>query len=162
MDLPTSGELNSFRGVLSWAQRKQGVVIAKCVFHPGGAVRRKVSNQKMCRIFDYPTNRFSEMTEQAKELLTDNNIPGKVVLDAIHFLDKWNNTGGRVPTPAGVSVALALVDITEEERKRKEHVGAESTCPQKQRRVGIQSPSKVKESCSNDGGPAVDDEGGRR
>ena len=88
VDLPTFGELNLFRGVLSWAQRKKGFVIAKCVFRLGEAVRRKVSNQEMCRIFDYPTNRFSEMTEQAKELLTDNDIPGKVVLDAIYFLDK--------------------------------------------------------------------------
>ena len=37
---------------------------------------------------------------------------------------------------------MALVDIIEEERKRKEHVRAESTRPQKQCRVGIQSPRK--------------------
>ena len=52
VDLPIAGALNSFRGVLSWAQRKKGCVIAKCVFHPGGAVRRKVSNQEM---FAYST-----------------------------------------------------------------------------------------------------------
>ena len=63
------------------------------MFFPGKAVRQKVSNQEMCWIFDYPTNRFSEMTEANKVLLTDNNIPGKVVLDAIYFLDKWKNTG---------------------------------------------------------------------
>ena len=31
VDLPTSGELNSFRGILSWAQQKQAVVVVKCV-----------------------------------------------------------------------------------------------------------------------------------
>ena len=62
VDLPSLGQLNSFRGILSWAQRKHCVVVAKCVFHPGKAVRQKVSIQEMCRIFDYPTNWFSKMT----------------------------------------------------------------------------------------------------
>ena len=57
-------------------------------------------------------------------------------------MDKWKNTGGRVPAPGGVSVALALVDITEEEMKRKGRVGAESTRPQKQRRVEVKSPGE--------------------
>ena len=40
------------------------------------------------------------MTEQ--ELLTDKKIPGKVVFDAIYFLNKLENTVGRVPAPGKV------------------------------------------------------------
>lgn len=57
------------------------------MFHQDRAVRQKISNQEMCQIFDYPKNRFSEMTEQSKVLLTDNDIPEKAVLDEIYFLD---------------------------------------------------------------------------
>ena len=80
------------------------------------------------------------MTEPEKQLLTDNNIPGKVVLDAIYFLNKFESTGKMVPAPGRVSLALALVDIAKEGRKRKEHAGAKSIRHQKQRRVEGNSP----------------------
>ena len=102
------------------------------MFYPDGKVTRKISSQEMCQIFDYPTDCFSKITEQEEQLLTENNISGKVVLDAIYFLDKFENTGGMVPAPGGVSVALALANITEERKKRKGHARAKSARPQKQ------------------------------
>ena len=91
------------------------------MYHQYGAVTQKNNSQEMCQIFEYPTNSFKKMTEQEKQLLTDNDIPKNVVLDAIYILEKFENTGCRVPTPGGVSAALALRDITEEVSKRKEH-----------------------------------------
>ena len=52
------------------------------------------------------------MTEQETQLLTCNNIPWKVVLDAIHFLDEFENPRETVPPPP-------QVDITEGRGKRK-------------------------------------------
>ena len=69
------------------------------MYHPDGVVMQKVSNQEICQIFAYPTNCFSKMKEQDKQLLTDNDIPRKVVLDAIYFLDKFENTDGKIPAP---------------------------------------------------------------
>ena len=78
-----------------------------------------ISNQEMCRIFNYPTNRFSKMTEQDTQLHTCNDIPGKVVLDAIHFLDKFENPGATVPAPRGVAIATINSTGGESQTERK-------------------------------------------
>ena len=52
------------------------------------------------------------MTEQETQLLTYTDVSEKVVLDAINCLDEFENTGEMILAPRGVSVALALADIT--------------------------------------------------
>ena len=72
------------------------------------------------------------MTEHNTQLLTYNNIPGKVVLNAIHFLDKFEKPGETVPPP---SLGVALVDITGGIGKRKRYEVDEKTSSQKLRCV---------------------------
>ena len=126
VDRPTQGQPNSFRGILEWSHLKK-LVTARCVYYSIRVVTRRISNQEMCRIFDYPTNRFSEMTEQETQLLTCNDIPGKVVLGAIHVLDEFEKPGETVLAPRGV----AQVDITEGRGKRKGYKLDEKTRPWK-------------------------------
>lgn len=79
----------------------------------------KVSNHEMCWIFEYPSSQLSEMIEQDIQLLKENNINGKVVLDLICVLAVFDNAIGRVPASSGVSVVLVQEDITNKGIKKK-------------------------------------------
>lgn len=102
-------------------------------------MERKTTPKAICHIFNYPTNRTEIMMEQEIKILTSTDTPGKVKQDVIYFLatleqgqESIIRAAATIYTPGGGTVALALVDVTKERRKRKERTEARNVCPSKQ------------------------------
>ena len=71
-------------------------------------------------VFDYPANRTEVMTAEQLDRLTSSDIPGKVVLEAIWFLEKWNREEDIKLRPEKKRPAVELVADRAMKRRRLE------------------------------------------
>ena len=85
--VPSEGEANTFKGILDWKARGNPI-IADTVFGDGG-VKRKMTTRELASALDFPEDRTDCMTEENLHLLTNTEIPGKIVYSAIHCLSSY-------------------------------------------------------------------------
>jgi hypothetical protein len=86
-----NGELNTASGILDWRHMKKGgKVKTPSIYYKIGGVERSMSVQEIARVLDFPGTRTSRMTDKQIKILTDSEIPGKVITASIFFLTTWN------------------------------------------------------------------------
>jgi hypothetical protein len=85
------GKLNTASGTLDWRHMKKGgKVKTPLIYYKIGGVERSMSVQETARVSDFPGTRTSRMTDKQIKILTDNEIPRKVITASIFFLTTWN------------------------------------------------------------------------
>jgi hypothetical protein len=89
--LGNKGDSNTASGILDWRHmKKAGKVKTPSIYYKDGGVERTISVQEMTRILDFPGTRTRQMTDQQLKILTDTEIPGKIIYASIYFLSTWN------------------------------------------------------------------------
>jgi hypothetical protein len=103
------GKLTTASGILYWRHMKKGgKVKTPPIYYKVGGVERSMSVQETARVLDFPGTRTSRMTDKQIKILTDSEIPGKVITASIFFLTAWNKelstSNKEMHTPSEVQV----------------------------------------------------------
>jgi hypothetical protein len=117
------GELNTASGILDWRHMKKGgKVKTPLIYYKIGWVERSMSVQEMARVLDFPVARTSRMTDKQLKILTDREIPGKVITASIFSLSTWNEephtSNEERHTPCEVQVETMKEEIDYRGRNR--------------------------------------------
>jgi hypothetical protein len=117
------GELNTASGILDWRHMKKGgKVKTLSIYYKIGGVERSMSVQETAQVLDFPGTRASRMTDKQIKILTDSELPGKVITASIFFLTTRNkephtSTEER-HTPCEVQVETVKEEIDYQGRNR--------------------------------------------
>ena len=117
---PNDGEPNSFHGILNWKCRND-LVTAKHVFGENKWVQRHLSIKEKAESLDFPNTRTAIMTEELIHLLTKSEVPGKIMVGSLWYLnhDERNQDHGKSGSRKRGLIICELGSVSSPKRRKR-------------------------------------------